>query len=56
MLPIEGKVEQAIDAYKKALEIEPNYKPAQDNLRFLYWLMGKYSYKKIQMPEDEARK
>ena len=43
LFAIEGKNEEAIEAYEKALKIEPNYKQAQVNLRFAYWMMGKFS-------------
>ena len=55
LFAIDGKNGQAIKAYKKALEIEPNYKLALDNLRFVYWLKSRYSYEKIPRPKDEAR-
>ena len=42
LFAVEGKHEQAIEAYKKALSIEPNYKQAQVNLRFIYWMIGKF--------------
>ncbi|MDA2936942.1 tetratricopeptide repeat protein [Acidobacteria bacterium AH-259-A15] len=46
LFAIDGKNEQAIKAYKKALEIEPNDRAAQDNSRIVNWLKGKYSYQK----------
>ena len=42
LFAIEGKNEQAIEAYEKALEIEPNYKQALINLRVVYWAMGAF--------------
>ena len=42
LFAVKGKNEQAIEAYNKALKIEPNYKQAQVNLRFVYWQMGKF--------------
>ena len=42
LFAIEGKNEEAIKAYEKALEIEPNYKQAQVNLRVVYWQMGEF--------------
>ena len=42
LLAIEGKNEEAVKAYEKALEIEPEYKQAQINLRLVYWQMGKF--------------
>ena len=45
LFAVEGKYEQAIEAYKKALKIEPDYKQAEVNLRFAYWMMGKFERK-----------
>ncbi len=42
LLATEGKNEEAIEAYEKALEIEPNYKQALINLRVVYWQMGRF--------------
>ena len=42
LFAIQGKNEQAIEAYEKALEIEPNYKQALINLRVVYWQMGRF--------------
>ena len=42
LFAVEGKHEQAIEAYKKALKIEPNYKQAKVNLRFVCWQIGKF--------------
>jgi len=42
LLAIQGKNEEAIEAYEKALEIEPNYKQALINLRVVYWAMGAF--------------
>ncbi len=42
LLAIEGKNEEAIEAYEKALEIEPEYKQALINLRVVYWAMGEF--------------
>jgi len=42
LFAIQGKDEQAIEAYEKALEIEPNYKQALINLRVVYWSMGAF--------------
>ena len=42
LLAVEGKYDEAIEAYQEALKIEPNYKQAQINLRFAYWLTGKF--------------
>ena len=39
---VEGNYEQAITFYKKALAIEPDYKQALINLKFVYWQMGKF--------------
>ncbi len=42
LFAIEGNNEEAIEAYEKALEIEPNYKQALINLRVVYWQMGRF--------------
>lgn len=42
LFAVEGKYKQAIEAYEKALKIEPNYKQAQVNLRFVYWMIGEF--------------
>ena len=55
LFAIDGKNKKAIKAYKKALEIEPNFKPAKDNLRFVYWLKSKYSYQKRPIDNGEAQ-
>ena len=38
LLSVQGKFKEAIDEYKKALEIDPNYKQAETNLRLIYCL------------------
>ncbi|MCK4244073.1 MAG: tetratricopeptide repeat protein [Candidatus Omnitrophica bacterium] len=38
LLSVQGKFKEAIDEYKKALEIDPNYKKAKANLRLIYYL------------------
>ena len=42
LFAVEGKHEQAIEAYKNALRIDPNYKQARINLRFVYWQVGEF--------------
>ena len=37
-MSVQGKFKEAIDEYKKALEIDPNYKKAKANLRLIYYL------------------
>lgn len=37
---IKGEYEEAIEEYKKALEIDPNYKPARINLGFISYMKG----------------
>ncbi len=42
LFAIQGDNEQAIEAYEKALEIEPEYKQALINLRVVCWAMGEF--------------
>ena len=42
LFAIKGKNEQAIEAYNKALKIEPNYKQAKTNLRYILWQIGEF--------------
>ncbi len=35
---VKGKYKEAIEEYKKALEIDPNYKPAKINLAFISYM------------------
>jgi len=37
---VKGDYKKAIEEYKKALEIDPNYKPAKVNLGFIYYMKG----------------
>lgn len=37
---IKGEYKKAIEEYKKALEIDPNYIPAKVNLGFIYYMKG----------------
>jgi len=37
---VKGEYKKAIEAYKKALEIDPNYKPAKVNLAFISYMKG----------------
>lgn len=37
---VKGEYREAIEEYKKALEIDPNYKPAKVNLGFISYLKG----------------
>ncbi len=38
LLSVQGKFEEAIKEYKKALEIDPKYKPALTNLKLIQWM------------------
>lgn len=38
LLSVQGKFEEAIKEYKKALKIDPKYKPALTNLKLIYWM------------------
>lgn len=49
MLSIRGLYPEAIDAYKKALEIDPCYTSARTNLQFVYYFSG------IGIGEDRVR-
>jgi len=42
ILAVQGKYEEAIEEYREALNIDPNCKQARVNLRFAYWMMGKF--------------
>jgi tetratricopeptide (TPR) repeat protein len=57
------KFNNAIDAYKKAIEMDPKYGQPYGNLGFIYYRLGKYEdaillYKKsidlLDTPEDKA--
>ncbi|MEW6674781.1 MAG: tetratricopeptide repeat protein [Nitrospirota bacterium] len=37
---VKGEYKEAIKEYKKALEIDPNYKPAKVNLAFISYMKG----------------
>jgi len=37
---VRGEYNEAITEYKKALEIDPNYKPAKVNLAFISYMKG----------------
>lgn len=37
---VKGEYKKAIKEYKKALEIDPNYKLAKVNLGFIYYMKG----------------
>lgn len=37
---VKGEYKKAIEEYKKALEIDPNYKLAKVNLGFIYYMKG----------------
>ena len=43
LFAIQGENEQAIEAYEKALEIEPDYEQALINLRVVHWTMGEFT-------------
>jgi len=38
LLSVQGNFKEAIKEYKRALEIDPDYKQAQTNLRLIYYL------------------
>jgi len=38
LLSVQGKFKEAIEEYKKALAIDPNYKPALTNLKLIQWM------------------
>lgn len=38
LLSVQGKFKEAIEEYEKALEIDPNYKPALTNLKLIQWM------------------
>lgn len=37
---VKGEYKEAIEEYKKALEIDPNYQPAKINLAFISYMRG----------------
>jgi len=37
---VKGEYKKAVEEYKKALEIDPNYKPAKVNLGFISYMKG----------------
>lgn len=37
---VKGEYKEAIEEYKKALEIDPNYKPAKINLGLITYMKG----------------
>ncbi len=41
---IQGKYEEAIEEYKRALEFDPNSKQALTNLKFTYYMSGMELY------------
>ena len=56
-----GEWEKAVDACKKALEIDPDYKRAHNNLGWYYTELGKYDkaiyrYKKAWKAAQKAMK
>jgi len=38
LLSVQGKFKEAVKEYKKALEIDPKYKPALTNLKLIQWM------------------
>ena len=38
LLSVQGKFKEAVEEYKKALEIDPDYKPALTNLNLIHWM------------------
>jgi len=44
---VKGEYREAIEEYKKALEIDPNYKPAKVNLGFISYMNGPLNKDKI---------
>lgn len=40
ILSVQGKYEEAIEEYRKALEIDPNYRQARTNLELIYYMKG----------------
>jgi len=44
---VKGEYEKAIEEYRKALEIDPNYMPAKVNLGFLSYMNGPLNKDKV---------
>ncbi|MBU4311711.1 MAG: tetratricopeptide repeat protein [Candidatus Omnitrophica bacterium] len=44
---VKGEYREAIEEYKKALEIDPNYKPAKVNLGFISYMKGQLNKDRI---------
>jgi len=44
---VKGEYKKAIEEYKRALEIDPNYKPAKVNLGFLSYMNGSLNKDKV---------
>lgn len=48
---VKGEYKEAIEEYKKALEIDPNYKPAKINLGFISYMKGPLGKDRIPSPK-----
>ena len=59
---VKGKYKEAIEEYKKALGIDPNYKPAKINLAFISYMKGPLnkdrcvSNKYMKLPKKNIKK
>ncbi len=59
---VKGEYKEAIEEYKKALEIDPNYKPAKVNLGLISYMKGPLnkdrcaSNKNMKLPKKSIKK
>lgn len=58
---VKGEYKEAMEEYRKALEIDPNYKPAKVNLGFISYMKGPLnkdraaSNKYMKLPKKKNR-
>ena len=58
---VKGEYKEAVEEYKKALEIDLNYKPAKFNLDFITYMQGPFnkdrfvSNKYMKLPKKNGR-
>lgn len=51
---VKGEYKEAVEEYRRALEIDPNYKPAEVNLSFISYM--KRPLKKDSIPSNKYMK
>lgn len=58
---VTGEYKEAVEEYKKALEIDPDYEPAKINLAFITYMQGPFnkdrfvSNKYMKLPKKNGR-